>query len=68
MADEDFAQLRAHRQNVARYRQLLETRLTDLERDFVARRLGEEQLAIESLAATTLPLMLDERPAPGSFD
>ena len=50
MADENFAQLRAHRANVQRYRQLLETRLTEIEREYIAKRLGEEQSAIEALA------------------
>jgi hypothetical protein len=61
MADENFAQIRAHRQNIQRYRQLLETSLTELERDFIVRRLGEEQSAIEALAATMLPVMLNGR-------
>ena len=66
MVDEKFARLRTHRSNVQRYRQLLETSLTDLEREFIAKRLAEEQSAIESLAETTLPLMLnDQQPPPG---
>ena len=50
MIDESFVRLRTHRNNVHRYRQLLETLLTDAERQFIERRLSEEQLAIESLA------------------
>jgi hypothetical protein len=42
--------LRTHRNNVHRYRQILETVLTDAERQFIERRLLEEQSAIESLA------------------
>jgi hypothetical protein len=51
MIEERFARLRTHRNNVQRYRQLLETNLTDLERQFIEKRLSEEQSAIESLVA-----------------
>jgi hypothetical protein len=63
MADDNFAQLRAHRANVQRYRQLLETRLTEIEREYIVKRLGEELSAIEVLAATMRPVILNERPA-----
>ena len=44
MLDERFARLlRTHRNNIARYRGLLKTNLTDLERQFIERRLSEEQ-------------------------
>jgi hypothetical protein len=33
--------LRTHRNNIARYRRLLQTKLTDLERQFIERRLSE---------------------------
>ena len=35
MMDENIARLRSHRNNVARYRRLLQTKLTDLEREFI---------------------------------
>ena len=57
MIEESFARLRTHRNNVQRYRKLLETRLTNHERQFIQRRLSEEQTAIEALAAMTLPLI-----------
>ena len=41
MVDEKFVRLRTHRGNIQRYRQLLETSLTDLEREFIAKRLIE---------------------------
>jgi hypothetical protein len=47
--DEQVARLRTHRNNINRYRGLLETRLTELERQFLERRLSEEQSAIEAL-------------------
>jgi hypothetical protein len=56
MTEENFARLRTHQNNIQRYRQLLETRLTDLERQYIERRLSEEQLALETLAASTFPL------------
>jgi hypothetical protein len=56
MTEENFARLRTHQNNIQRYRQLLETRLTDLERQFIERRLSEEQLALEALVASTFPL------------
>ena len=50
MTDEDLARLRAHNSNISRYRRLLKTNLSDLERGFLERRLREEGSAIESLA------------------
>jgi hypothetical protein len=41
-----------HHGNIQRYRQLLQSSLTDLEREFIAKRLAEEQSAIETLSAT----------------
>jgi hypothetical protein len=57
--DEKLARLRAHRNNVHRYRRLLSTRLSDLEREFLSRRLSEEQIAIDTLSATTFPFSLN---------
>ena len=51
MIDESFSLMRAHRDNIARYRKLLKTSLTNLERHFLERRLSEEQ----SAAASTFP-------------
>jgi hypothetical protein len=51
MIDEKYARLRTHRGNIQRYRQLLASSLTDLEREFIAKRLAEEQSAIETLSA-----------------
>ena len=38
MVDETVARLRTHHSNIQRYRQLLETSLTDLERKFIDKR------------------------------
>ena len=50
MTDELLARLRAHDNNIIRYRRLLETNLSELERGFIERRLNEEMSAVESLA------------------
>jgi len=64
MIDENLARLRAHRNNIHRYRRLLATKLTELERSYVERRLQEEQLAIETLSSKAFPFTL---PAAGSI-
>ena len=51
MIDEQLARLRTHRNNIARYRRLLQTHLTDYEREFIERRMSEEQSHFESLTA-----------------
>jgi hypothetical protein len=56
MLDENLARIRAHRNNIHRYRRLLKTRLSDLERHFIERRLAEEQSALESLSSATFPV------------
>jgi hypothetical protein len=45
-----LARLRTHHKNVQRYRQLLETSLTDFEREYIGKRLSEEQTAIDMLS------------------
>jgi len=62
MIDEKFALLRTHRNNIDRYRRLLRTKLTDLERQFVEKRLSEEQTAMDELAAATFPVVF-KKPA-----
>ena len=61
MMDEKLALLRCHRGNIDRYRRLLKTKLTDLERAFIERRLSEEQAKLDALAASTFPMTLPER-------
>jgi hypothetical protein len=43
MIDEQMTRMRTHRNNIYRYRHLLQTKLTELERDFIEKRLAEEQ-------------------------
>ena len=49
-ADLRAASIRSHRDNIRRYKRILGTDLTDLERQFVIRRLAEERSAIRNLA------------------
>ncbi|WP_441237861.1 hypothetical protein [Bradyrhizobium sp. 930_D9_N1_4] len=56
MMDDEVALLRAHCNNISRYRRLLKTELTDFERRFIERRLLEERAVIEKLSASTFPL------------
>jgi hypothetical protein len=49
--DIDGARIRAHRNNIARYRKLLRTHLTPLERVFIERRVREEQRSLGALVA-----------------
>jgi hypothetical protein len=55
MIDQHLAQLRTHRRNINRYRALLQTKLTVLERDFIDRRIAEEEAAVNALAPDTFP-------------
>ena len=66
MLDEKLARLRTHLNNISRYRRLLQTQLSTLERDFIERRLAEEQSAMEGLADTTFPIAftVPDLPAP----
>ena len=50
MIDQQLARLRTHRSNIRRYRNLLQTSLTNLERQFVEKRLTEEQSSLESVS------------------
>ncbi len=50
MIDDQLA--RAHRNNIQRYRSLLQTNLTEFERQFVERRLNEEQSKLETLISS----------------
>ncbi len=58
MLDENLARIRAHRNNIHRYRGLLQTRLSDIERKFIERRLSEESTALEALTSQTFPVAL----------
>lgn len=53
------ARMRTHRRNIQRYGRLLATELTDLERQYLHRRIAEEQAELERLARKDI----DERSA-----
>lgn len=63
MIGENLERLRAHRNNAHRYRRLLATRLSDLERAYIERRLSEEQASVEALLQETFPDRLAVRMA-----
>jgi hypothetical protein len=65
MLEENLVRLRAHRNNIHRYRRLVQTELTDLERAFVMKRLDEEQEAFQSISSATFPVSF-EGPQPAS--
>ena len=56
MLDEKLARMRAHRNNIHRYRRLLETKLSDIERQFIERRLRAEHSAMAELTNVTFPI------------
>jgi hypothetical protein len=55
---DNLARLRTHRNSIHRCRGLLGTQLSELERQYVERRLSEEQTAIEMLSTTIFRLKL----------
>ena len=57
MIDEQIAQMRTLRNNIHHYRQLLLTRLTELEHQFLERRVAEEQSKLEGLTSSTFPIV-----------
>jgi hypothetical protein len=66
MMDENLARMRAHRNNIQRYRRLLATRLTDLERAYIERRLQEERAVLAALSQDTLIFSLPLSPHAGA--
>jgi hypothetical protein len=58
MLDENLARLRAYRTNIQRYRRLLATQLSELERTYIERRLEEELASAAALSKTTFPFAL----------
>jgi len=56
MFEENLARIRTRRNNIHRYRRLLRTELSDLARDFIEKRMADEQAAIDALIAETFPV------------
>jgi hypothetical protein len=50
MTEIDCVRLQAHTSNIGRYKRLLETELSELERNLIERRLSEERSRLSSLA------------------
>ena len=61
MISHNVERLRAHQNNIRRYRRLLATHLTDLERAYIERRLNEEQTSVETLLREEFPDRLSAR-------
>lgn len=59
--DEKLARIRVHASNIRRYRRLLKTKLTDLERDYILKRLSKEQTALTELSGETFPFQIGRR-------
>ena len=70
MFEQNLARIHTHRNNIHRYRTLLRTELSDLERDFIDRRMAEEQAALDALVAETFPVTfpLPKEPSSASSD
>lgn len=69
MIEEEFARARAYRSNIFRYHGLLRTQLTELEREFIQKRLQEELEGLASLSCSSFqrrsePLQRNVRPVP----
>ena len=56
-----IVQLRKHQTNIDRYENMLKTELTDLEREFVQKRLSEERFTIALLQFMSAPKGFDLR-------
>jgi hypothetical protein len=56
MLEANLARIRTHRNNIHRYRGLLRTELSDLEREFIEKRMADEQTALDVLVAETFPV------------
>jgi hypothetical protein len=58
------ALIRGHRNNLERYHRLLATRLTELERDYIYRRMAEEQAALDRLQAKAIAQRREREASP----
>jgi hypothetical protein len=54
VSNESAVRILAHRQNISRYKALLNTELTVVESDFIARRIAEESEEIRHLSRESL--------------
>jgi hypothetical protein len=56
MFEANLARIRTHRNHIHRYRGLLRTELSELERAFIEKRMADEQTALDALVAETFPV------------
>jgi hypothetical protein len=56
MFEANLARIRTHRNNIHRYRGLLRTQLSNLEREFIEKRMADEQTALDALVIETFPV------------
>jgi 5-bromo-4-chloroindolyl phosphate hydrolysis protein len=59
-----MVQMRTHQKNIDRYKDLLETELSEVDRQYIEKRLSEERLTIATLQFTTAQNGYDLRDAP----
>lgn len=64
MTEDNLARMRTHRNAIHRHRRLLKTKLTEHDRQYVCRRLSEEECALESLRASIFPMAFTESRRP----
>jgi hypothetical protein len=64
MSNLDAIRIAVHENNINRYRRLLRTKLTEIEREYVERRLGEERHALALLVAPQGRVKQHAPPAP----
>lgn len=64
MIEDNLARMRTHRNAIERHRRLLKTKLTEQDRQYVCRRLSEEESALENLRASIFPMVFGESPRP----
>jgi hypothetical protein len=55
MSELDAIRISVHKNNINRYRRLLRTKLTEIERQYVERRLVEERQSLDALLARQRP-------------
>jgi hypothetical protein len=66
MFEQNLARIRTYRSNIHRYRRLLRTELSALERDFIDRRMADQQAALDALVAETFPVTFPLPKGPSS--
>lgn len=64
MIEDNLARMRTHRNAIERHRRLLKTKLTEHDRQYVCRRLSEEECALESLRTASFPMVFTESSRP----